>query len=511
MSTVIASTLQAANGTVAQADTPAEQERIIAALCAGAPNDVVRNCLRKYSPQKQAWQIEAAFKQDKKGPLVETLTYLGVPDMDQYRADALPHELICRIQNLLPDECHICNNIYCVKLTDKPIASCVRCGQGCHNQCFLQALGKSQEELDESNNFGASILNPYATLGLHYVCGHCRDEVIPPKENLKVKNKGRPTAAVQRQSQGASSSSAQSEVATQSVPVVEQDHQTSDDAAENSQHQTSDDAAENSQHETSDDAADNSQQNSQRNQLTNQGPPASVARRQQRVARQNNAQPTANRQNNAGREPDVCRFYRQGRCKHGFSGKKEGNCQYGHPKLCRKFLTNGNQQRRGCTLGAQCQFLHPKMCRSSLRERRCYREDCTYMHIKGTKRPESPTGGTRNPPARQDVSSGNTASQHTAPPRNSARHQPPSDSTFLDELKNLSEQMRLIGSKIHQLEANQGLIMQRHMFSYPQTKIAQPPSVQMLPYPQQPQMVPAPQYQPNTYMQRNPPLPQPSQ
>ena len=218
-----------------------------------------------------------------------------------------------------------------------------------------------------------------------------------------------------------------------------------------------------------------------------------------------------NRQNNVGQQPDVCRFYKQGRCKHGSSGKKDGNCQYAHPQQCRKFVTNGYQQRRGCTLGAQCQFLHPIMCRSSLRERRCYREDCTYMHIKGTKRAESPTGETRNPPARQGVPSGNTANQHETSHRSSAGHQPPRDSTFLDELKNLSEQLRQFGSKIQQLEENQGLIMQRHMFSYPQTKIAQPASIPMLPYLQQPAMVPAPHYQPNTYMQRTPPPPQLSQ
>ena len=57
-----------------------EQEQIIASLCTDAPNNDVRNCLRKYSPDKSTWQIEAAFKQVRKSLLVETLTYLGVPD-----------------------------------------------------------------------------------------------------------------------------------------------------------------------------------------------------------------------------------------------------------------------------------------------------------------------------------------------------------------------------------------------------------------------------------------------
>ena len=85
-----------------------EQELIIAALCTDAPNNEVRDCLRKYSPDRTTWQIEAAFKKVRKSLLVETLAYLGVPDTDQYKADVLPHELVCRVQNLLPDTCHLC-------------------------------------------------------------------------------------------------------------------------------------------------------------------------------------------------------------------------------------------------------------------------------------------------------------------------------------------------------------------------------------------------------------------
>ena len=85
-----------------------EQERIIATLCVDA-SDPVRDCLRKYNPRKQAWQIQAAFKQCKKTLLVDTLEYLGIPGMVIY------------IQNLFPDVCQFCNKSYCIKLTDKPI------------------------------------------------------------------------------------------------------------------------------------------------------------------------------------------------------------------------------------------------------------------------------------------------------------------------------------------------------------------------------------------------------
>ena len=67
--------------------------------------------------------------------------------------------------------------------------SCVRCGQGYQNECFIQLLGLTPGGLNEDNNFGVSILNPHASLGLYYLCGYCKIEVIPQKEALKVKTK----------------------------------------------------------------------------------------------------------------------------------------------------------------------------------------------------------------------------------------------------------------------------------------------------------------------------------
>ena len=78
-----------------------EQSTILAQICAGAPSDVVRDCLRKYDPKKTAWQIERELKKDRKETLVTALDFLGIPNMNQYKAEALPHELLCRIQNLL--------------------------------------------------------------------------------------------------------------------------------------------------------------------------------------------------------------------------------------------------------------------------------------------------------------------------------------------------------------------------------------------------------------------------
>ena len=141
-----------------------EQQQVVAALCAAAPSNDVRDCLRKYDPSKPGWQIEAALKKFQKKLLVETLAYLGVPGMNEFQAAALPHELVCRVQNLFPDQCHLCHQSYCIKLDDKPIVSCAQCGQGCHNQCVLQLLNITEADLNEGNEPGKKILNPYAAI-----------------------------------------------------------------------------------------------------------------------------------------------------------------------------------------------------------------------------------------------------------------------------------------------------------------------------------------------------------
>ena len=94
----------------------------------------------------------------------------------------------------------------------------------------------------------------------------------------------------------------------------------------------------------------------------------------------------------------TCIHYKTNRCKHGISGK---NCDYRHPKPCKKCMTFGDKARNGCSKGRTCEFLHPKVCRTSINKHECFNDNCKFMHIKGTKRQkpinENITGQT-NPP-----------------------------------------------------------------------------------------------------------------
>ena len=79
----------------------------------------------------------------------------------------------------------------------------------------------------------------------------------------------------------------------------------------------------------------------------------------------------------------ICKFYKQGTCKHGLRGK---NCKFDHPVACKKLLTHGNRTPEGCSLGTKCKNYHPKMCPSSLKKKECYRATCKLVHVTGTKR-----------------------------------------------------------------------------------------------------------------------------
>ena len=161
-------------------------------------------------------------------------------------------------------------------------------------------------------------------MGLYYLCGYCTTEVIPQKEALKTKSKPKKT---QPNMSAANSSRTANPVSVGQTPL-NQGNSTDSSTAENlSQNQN-----------------DESSQDASTDELTEEnvngpGPRHHPRSPQAQSAHVNNP------------VPEVCTFYRLGRCRHGISGKADGTCAYSHPKPCQKFLTNGNRSRRGCTLG----------------------------------------------------------------------------------------------------------------------------------------------------------------
>lgn len=391
-----------------------EQSTVIAEICAGAPTDAVRDCLRKYDPKKTSWHIERDLKKDRKEVLVAALDYLGLPNMNQYKAEALPHELVCRIQNLFPDTCQFCKQSYCIKLDDKPILSCIKCGQGCHKTCVLQIIGKEEEDLQEANNFGEHLANPYSALGLFYICHVCQKDVIPQKETLKVRSR-RNSVADDAQSDALANTQH-----TQTVPPASE-------AGTSPQTHTT-----------------------QPGNAVGDAPinTATVLAQQTSRVTPNNEPPVS-----------ICKHYRTGRCKYGISGKKDGTCAYRHPKVCNKFLNNGLRRRGGCNRGENCNFFHPQMCHSSLQDRTCLRDNCKFMHVRGTRRADEQQVSDAGP-GNQRVPPGNNAqntrhrvsAQHNNKQANSST--PANTNAFLDSVKMLQDQMAILTTKMQQMEAS---------------------------------------------------------
>ena len=187
---------------------------------------------------------------------------------------------------MFPDTCDLCKQTYCIKLHDKPIVSCVPCGQRCHNQCVLQLLGKTEDDLNDANLNGAALLNPHAGVGLFYVCSPCQQEVIPQKDNTKVKKQARRDTPL-----NSNPITNPSGAGDQTEPVLIQSTQEAEIVTQP-----------NIDVDSSRDACLEREESSQDEVVV-----------LSRTTNSNNAEPPTN--------PPVCKFYRQGRCKHGISGK----------------------------------------------------------------------------------------------------------------------------------------------------------------------------------------------
>ena len=107
-----------------------EVDDLIAELCLSAPSESVKNCLRIYDYFKTTAKIESDMYQNcTKAILVETANLLKIRNAALKNKEPLTHLIVCRIQNLLPDNCGICKERYSVKLLDTPLLECAICGQ----------------------------------------------------------------------------------------------------------------------------------------------------------------------------------------------------------------------------------------------------------------------------------------------------------------------------------------------------------------------------------------------
>ena len=339
-----------------------ETEDLIAELCLNAPSEAVKFCLRNYQYGRRLAQLEKDFLKQKQDVLRDTADYLNIPGFKDKTKEPLAHLAICRIQNLLPDDCNVCNARYRISNSEKAILECSICGQGVHKECWVEiakAMSIENPEVSTGNfNWDATtfkaIYNPLKLPGLFYICEECKPNVIPSEDEGNYKrgksnNEAPPQTEVtptdeaesilidasQNQNEG-NGQIITSQPATQDLPASETVTQWHNPVGDD------------------DDGIS----------ITSEHP--------------SNKDPPEN-----GKSDTLCRFFRDGNCKYGMKGRE---CKFTHPKVCAKFSQHGTRQPRGCNRGKKCKDFHPKMCLNSLRKGECFSESCRFNHVKGTKR-----------------------------------------------------------------------------------------------------------------------------
>lgn len=350
-----------------------EVEDLIAELCLGAPSEAVKFCLRNYNYSNSLTQIEKDFDREKAQTLRDTAQYLKIPNYELKTKKPLAHLIICRIQNLLPENCSLCDERYRIKLDETPLLECAICGQGVHKQCWSELARAMRDANDpiklDADSFKA-IYNPLNLPGLYFICKVCEDSTIPNDANGNSKRKAKGASQKGKQSN-------QIEVETISESPGNKDGEENDNQIPEIEITDEEQSIQGN--------SDNLEKESETANLEDQDGSVRNAEHEAKVDTEHDTQADATKISCEGskKSPATCHFFKKGNCKHGLKGK---DCNFTHPKVCMKYTQHGSRQPRGCNLGKACNDYHPKMCISSLRKGECFSQDCRFSHVKGTKR-----------------------------------------------------------------------------------------------------------------------------
>ena len=319
---------------VEQNPGPVSQQEVIEELCNKSANEVINKILRAYPLGQTFAQQRTAMNKFKKEELVLTLEFLKLTNQDKKNKPQIVHNLIVRIQNLLPDTCGLCKQEYYTSLEDIPLLTCEVCGQGSHNSCLISILGVEEAEKNSLDPIKArKIIIPLDLPGVHYLCMTCSSENIPDDNDGILKKKVHDSTEVEVK-----------------IPEGVQPPETIEVEAIPSNPVLSEDA------HSQPDPGNNGSQLQPQPQVPNQG-------------------------NN---EKIICPFFRKGQCKHGISGR---GCKNDHPQTCKKLMRHGAKAPHGCTLGrSRCDKFHPNMCPDSMTKGECTNPSCKLWHVSGTRK-----------------------------------------------------------------------------------------------------------------------------
>ena len=349
-------------------ETNDKRASVIAELVVKAESKTVKDVLRLYKPKMTQNQLQKTFENVLLKSLIETMTFLGIPDCVKFVKPTIIDKLISNIQSYFPDDCGMCNQEYSVGFGETIWLSCSVCRQGIHNRCLAMKLGVAEIDLEQMTPEDVrNRVNPCGLQTLIYLCAYCHSAAIPSPDAGLKKKKG---------------ASKQPKALPATLPSSN-DWTDLDSDAPVSRELPYMPAAGNllNSGNTSHDSSD----------ADSEPDPEDHLPRHRRQSRDKSASHTGDQRKEDKTEDDtsrkqekpICPFYRKGQCRHGISGK---GCAKAHPKLCPKLMSNGTRGPRGCTKGKDCERFHPKMCPSSINYSECLNENCCLYHVKGTRR-----------------------------------------------------------------------------------------------------------------------------
>ena len=339
-----------------------DKQKILTSLIVNTDDISVKGVLKTYDVSMTTKDLKRKLNAHDKDKLVNTMSYLGVYDQADYTKPTVVHNLVCRIQSLFPDTCIICDSVYATDLHSTPLIECAYCGQGAHTECIMQLSG-IDNLADISIEDRSRLINPHNIPGVHYFCGECATSIVPSRESGKLKRARTSTLTADDQD-------ADRVPAVQATPAAVSD---SSDQLHTAGSTSTDPDEVFSHTPVNQDVESNSNSTTDSDVIS--GGTAKADAKTSKSVKQKQDKP-------------VCRFFRQGTCKHGISGK---GCPNQHPKACPRLIRHGNQSAKGCNKGNTCKDFHPKMCPQSLTARECLTLDCPLRHVAGTKRTTSKT------------------------------------------------------------------------------------------------------------------------
>ena len=327
---------------VEQNPGPVSQQNAIEELSSKSTNDVVKKILGAYPLGQTFSQQKKIINKFNKEELILVLEFLKVNNQDKYNKPQVVHNLIVRIQNLLPDTCGLCKQEYCTSLDDTPLLTCDVCGQGSHNPCVTSILGVGEPETSSLNPEKArKTIIPLDLPGVHYLCMTCSNDNIPNGNEGILNKKAHDIEELEKTPEETITPESGEDIIPLENPVGIEDAHVPSVPSEAPQGNSG---------------------------VQDQNPP----------------------QNSA-----ICPFFRKGLCRHGISGRR---CKDQHPHPCKKLIKHGANATNGCTLGrSRCDKFHPSMCSSSMTKGECLDASCKLWHVAGTRKSAKTTSGDQKP------------------------------------------------------------------------------------------------------------------